>query len=40
MGYRLTLSVGTPRDTLTPQDAARVHPDGREAMPTELAGGA
>ena len=33
---QLWLIVGTPRDTLTPEDAAWVYPDGREAMPPEL----
>lgn len=37
-GEQLWLIVGAPRDTLTPQDAAWVYPDGREAMPPELAG--
>jgi uncharacterized cupin superfamily protein len=39
-GEQLWLIVGTPRDTLTPEDAGWVYPDGREAMPPELAGGA
>jgi quercetin dioxygenase-like cupin family protein len=33
---QLWLIVGTPRDTLTPEDAAWVYPDGREALPPEL----
>ena len=37
-GEQLWLIVGTPRDKLTPEDAEWVYPDGREAMPPELAG--
>jgi len=33
---QLWLIVGTPRDKLTPEDAAWVYPDGREALPPEL----
>ena len=35
---QLWLIVGTPRDTLTPEDAEWVYPDGRETLPPELAG--
>ncbi len=37
---QLWLIVGAPRDKLTPEDAAWVYPDGREALPPELSPGA
>jgi quercetin dioxygenase-like cupin family protein len=35
---QLWLIFGSPRDTLTAQDAEWVYPDGRQAMPPELGG--